>query len=187
MEKPNKWNGRADDWTSAVCNSCSVGCTLTYGTSDQIGSENGPVIVRPERINPFSRDQICVRGRFGYDAIDSSKRLEKSMVRTEGHLLPVDDSEAIAAAVSEINDNLKQYGPDSIAMLGSPLTTTEEAMCFSDIADALGVKNIDFSLGTTHRAVLTAFEDTFGTAVIPTELTDIEESKTIICLSLIHI
>jgi predicted molibdopterin-dependent oxidoreductase YjgC len=105
------------------------------------------------------------------------------MVRTEGHLLPVDDSEAIAAAVSEIQDNLKQYGPDSIAMLGSPLTTTEEAMCFSDIADALGVKNIDFSLGTTHRAVLTAFEDTFGTAVIPTELTDIEESKTIICIA----
>jgi predicted molibdopterin-dependent oxidoreductase YjgC len=183
MEKPNKWNGRADDWTSAVCNSCSVGCTLTYGTSDQVGSENGPVIVRPERINPFSRDQICVRGRFGYDAIDSSKRLEKSMVRTEGHLLPVGDSEAIATAVTQIQDSLSQHGPDSIAMLGSPLTTTEEAMCFSNIADALGVKNIDFSLGTTHRAVLTAFDDTFGTAVIPTELTDIEESKTIICIA----
>ncbi len=182
MEKPNKWNGRADDWTSAVCNSCSVGCTLTYGTSDQVGSENGPVIVRPERINPFSRDQICVRGRFGYDAIDSSKRLEKSMVRTEGNLLPVGDSEAIAVAASQIQNALNQSGPDSIAMLGSPLTTTEEAMYFSNIADALEVKNLDFSLGVTHRAVLTAFDDAFGTAVIPTELTDIEESKTIICI-----
>ena len=72
MEKPNKWVGRADEWTSSVCNGCSVGCTVTYGLAD-----GRPVIVRPDRLNPVSRDQICVRGRFGYTAVSERERLAR--------------------------------------------------------------------------------------------------------------
>ena len=71
MEKPNKWVGRADEWTNSVCNGCSMGCTLSYGINDDFG----PTIVRPDRVNPASRDQICVRGRFHYDAIPEKQRL----------------------------------------------------------------------------------------------------------------
>ena len=60
MEKPNKWIGLATDWTNSVCNGCSVGCTISYGVAD-----DRPVIVKPDRVNPASRDQLCVRGRFG--------------------------------------------------------------------------------------------------------------------------
>jgi formate dehydrogenase major subunit len=67
MEKPNKWIARTEDWTSTTCNSCSVGCTIS------IGSRSGrAVIVKPDRINPVSDDQICVRGRFHYDMATSS-------------------------------------------------------------------------------------------------------------------
>ena len=34
MEKPNKWVGKADEWTNSVCNGCSMGCTISYGIND---------------------------------------------------------------------------------------------------------------------------------------------------------
>ena len=47
------------------------------------GSSGGrPVIVRPDRLNQFSRDQICVRGRFHYDAVTDGQRLQRSLARS---------------------------------------------------------------------------------------------------------
>ena len=84
MEKPNKWVALAEDWTNSVCNECSVGCTISYGMTD-----DRPVIVRPDRLNLVSRDQICVRGRFGYSAIAANERLGRSLARRGERLLPV--------------------------------------------------------------------------------------------------
>ncbi|MCH7838371.1 MAG: (2Fe-2S)-binding protein [Chloroflexi bacterium] len=78
MEKPNKWLARTEDWVSTVCNSCSVGCTIS------IGHRNGkPVIVKPDTLNPFSDDQICVRGRFHYDAVKQKERLDQHLIRRQ--------------------------------------------------------------------------------------------------------
>ena len=76
MEKPNKWIARTEDWTSTTCNSCSVGCTISIGTRS-----GRAVIVKPDRINPVSADQICVRGRFHYDAVPDKQRLQRHLVR----------------------------------------------------------------------------------------------------------
>jgi len=76
MEKPNKWIARTEDWTSTTCNSCSVGCTLSVGTR-----AGRAVIVKPDRVNPVSDDQVCVRGRFHYDAIADKQRLRQHLVR----------------------------------------------------------------------------------------------------------
>ena len=97
MEKPNKWAGVPEEWTNSACNSCAVGCTISYGT------QNGrPMIVRPDRLNAFSRDQICVRGRFGYDAIAEGQRLQRSLARRGERLLPVSFEEALKDAAQEI-------------------------------------------------------------------------------------
>jgi predicted molibdopterin-dependent oxidoreductase YjgC len=76
LEKPNKWIAKTETWVSTTCNSCSVGCTLSMGV------RNGKVVmVKPDRLNPVSFDQICVRGRFGYDAVKTRERLTRHLVR----------------------------------------------------------------------------------------------------------
>src|SRR5437016_654109 len=74
LEKPNKWIARTETWVSTTCNSCSVGCTLSMGV------RNGKIVmVKPDLLNPVSGDQICVRGRFHYDAIRARDRLTRHL------------------------------------------------------------------------------------------------------------
>ncbi|MDA1241223.1 MAG: molybdopterin-dependent oxidoreductase [Chloroflexi bacterium] len=179
MEKPNKWLGRADDWTNSVCNGCSVGCTISYGVADDFG----PVIVRPDRLNPVSRDQICVRGRFHYDAIPAKQRLTRALARTGDRLLPVSLDDAVARAVADVQAAKAAGGAGAIAILGSPLATNEEAFVLARIARAIGTPHVDFSTGATHRAAVAALRGAFGTERIPASLTDIERSATIVAVA----
>ncbi len=179
MEKPNKWLGRADEWTNSTCNGCSVGCTISYGIADDFG----PVIVRPDRVNPVSRDQICVRGRFHYDAIPAKQRLSRALARTGDRLLPVSTEDAIARAVQSVLAVRDSAGAGAVAVLGSPLATNEEAYVLARIARAIGTPHIDFATGATHRAALEAIRGAFGTDRIPASLTDIEHSDTIVAIA----
>jgi predicted molibdopterin-dependent oxidoreductase YjgC len=179
MEKPNKWVGLAEDWTNSACNSCAVGCTISYGTA------NGrPVIVRPDRLNAFSRDQICVRGRFHYDAVTEGSRLGRSLSRRGERLLPVSFDEALRDAVETIDRVRREHGAESVAVLGSPLATNEEAALLARIArDVIGTPHIDFSHGAIHRAVIGAFREGLGVEQLPAALTDIESARTIVVVA----
>ena len=178
MEKPNKWIGLATDWTNSVCNSCSVGCTISYGTTD-----DRPVIVKPDRVNPASRDQICVRGRFGYTAISDRERLTRSLVRTGDRLLPVSFDEALQRAVESIDGVKRAHGANAIAVLGSPLALNEEAHLLVEVANAIGTPHLDFSHGPVHRAVSAALTGAFGTHRLPSSLTDLEAADTIVAIA----
>ena len=175
MEKPNKWIGRADEWASAACNGCSVGCTITYGLAD-----GRPVIVRPDRLNPVSRDQICVRGRFGYTAVSDRERLSRSLARRGDNLLPVSTDEAITEAAQSLAATRHEHGADSVAVLGSPLASNEEAYLLAKLArEALATPHIDFSHGPLHRAVTAALDAGLGSNR-PATLTDIEQAQTVV-------
>lgn len=178
MEKPNKWRGLAEDWTNSACNGCSVGCTLTYGTTD-----DQPVIVRPDRINPVSRDQICARGRFGYTEVSDRERLSRSLVRSGDRLLPASPEDALTRATEALSAVKNSAGADAIAVLGSPLATTEEAYLLARLArETIGTEHVDFSHGPLHRAVTDAFSAAFGTDRLPADLTDVENAGTIVVL-----
>ena len=176
MEKPNKWMALAEDWTNSACNSCAVGCTISYGLRD-----DRPVIVRPDRLNPTSRDQICVRGRFGYDAVQPGERLTRSLVRDGERLVPASFEAALEAAASGLKRIRDEHGAEAIAVLGSPLATNEEAALLGHIAEeALGTPHLDFSTGVVHRAVEDAFEVGFGDERLPSSYSDIEHADTIV-------
>ncbi|MDA1061906.1 MAG: molybdopterin-dependent oxidoreductase [Chloroflexi bacterium] len=178
MEKPNKWMALSEDWTNSACNSCAVGCTISYGLRD-----GRPVIVRPDRLNPTSRDQICVRGRFHYDAVPEKQRLSRALVRAGDRLVPASFEDALARAAEALNSVKQSAGAGAIAVLGSPLTTTEEAFVLADIAQAIGTPNVDFATGAVHRAVSTALDGAFGTDRLPSSLADVEQSDTIIAIA----
>lgn len=184
MEKPNKWAGRADDWSNSACNHCAVACTISYGTASQNGTAARPVIVRPDPINPVSRDQICVRGRFGYSAVDDRQRLTRSLVRQDGSLLSVPTDDALKTSIEALAQIRRQYGADAIGILGSPLATNEEAYLLAKLArDVIGTPHVDFSTGPVHRAVTSALQDAFGFARLPASLTDVEQAQTIVVVA----
>ena len=144
MEKPNKWTALSEEWTNSACNSCAVGCTVSYGLQG-----GRPAIVRPDRLNPASRDQICVRGRFHYDAVGERERLDRPLVRdADGRLLPAAPDAALAGAARLLAAAKERHGAGAIAVLGSPLATNEEAALLARLArEAIGTPHLDFSHG----------------------------------------
>ena len=176
MEKPNKWMALSEDWTNSACNSCAVGCTISYGLRD-----GRPVIVRPDRLNPTSRDQICVRGRFHYDSVTDRERLSRSLARRGDRLLPVAPDEALEEAVRALSSVKEQHGASSIAVLGSPLATNEEAALLARLAvEVIGTPHLDHSHGPVHRAAASAIERALGSDRLTSSYADIEHAETIV-------
>ncbi len=179
LEKPNKWIARTEDWTSTVCNSCSVGCTLS------IGSRQGrAVMVKPDRLNPVSFDQICVRGRFHYDAVAHRDRLTRHLVRQGDALVPASFEEAAGTLVSRLQDIASRRGPSAIAFLGSPFLTTEENYLVQKLArEVIGTPHVDSSHGPVNRAVAHALREAFGTEALPATMEGLDRAAAIVVIA----
>ena len=182
MEKPNKWIARSEDWTSTTCNSCSVGCTISVGTRS-----GRAVIVKPDYVNPVSADQICVRGRFHYDAIPDKQRLSKHYVRrgpAGTTQLPAHWGELISHAAERLQAIIGQHGPSSVAVLGSPFNTNEENYLAQKLArEVIGTPHVDFSSAAPNRAAARAVEAAFGTEGLPSDAMDIARSDVIVVIA----
>jgi predicted molibdopterin-dependent oxidoreductase YjgC len=189
MEKPNKWTARTEDWTSTTCNSCSVGCTISVGTRS-----GRAVIVKPDYVNPVSADQICVRGRFHYDAIADKQRLSQHYVRrgparqggssTVTPQFPAHWGELMSHAAAQLQGIIEKHGVKSVAVLGSPFNTNEENYLAQKLArDVIGTPHIDFSSAGPNRAAGRAIEAAFGTEALAADAMNIARSDLIVVIA----
>ncbi len=182
MEKPNKWIARTEDWISTTCNSCSVGCTISIGTRD-----GRAVIVKPDRVNPVSADQVCVRGRFHYDAIPEKKRLQRHYVRrgpAGSAQFPAHWGELVEFAASRIKDVVSAHGAAAVGVLGSPFNTNEENYLAQKLArDVIGTPHVDSSGAAPDRAAARAIEAAFGTQALPSDMITLGRSDVVVVIA----
>ena len=179
LEKPNKWIAKTETWVSTTCNSCSVGCTLSMGV------RNGKVVmVKPDRLNPVSFDQICVRGRFHYDAVKTRDRLTRHLVRAGETLSPSTFEAAIESASAKLSDVIKAHGAGSVGVLVAPWATNEEAYAAQKLARGLiGTENVDSTAGPVSGAVSDALTGAFGNDALPSDLSEIVTASTIVVIA----
>jgi formate dehydrogenase alpha subunit len=181
MEHPNKWAAtQTERWVPTTCTSCSVGCSINLGVRGGRG-----VIVRPDTgANPVSDRQLCVRGRFGYDAVKPSERLSTPLIRRNGGQSAATWDEALELTAARLTEIREKHGPDAIGFLGSPLATNEENYLLQKIARAVvGTNNIDSSAGPVARAATTALRAAFGSEVLPADMTQLAKSKTLLVIA----
>jgi predicted molibdopterin-dependent oxidoreductase YjgC len=179
LEKPNKWIAKSETWVSTTCNGCSVGCTLSMGV------RNGKVVmVKPDRLNPVSFDQICVRGRFHYDAVKTRDRLTRHLVRDGDSLSNSTFEAAVEAASKKLTDAIKAHGADSIGVLVAPWASNEEAYAAQKLArELIGTENIDSTAGPVSAAVSEALTGAFGTDALQSDLADLVNARTIVLIA----
>ena len=167
MEHPNKWSAtQTERWTATTCTQCSVGCSISLGTKKGRG-----VIVRPdETANPVSATQICVRGRFHYDAVKPNVRLSQPLIKRNGGQDSSDWEEAMEFTVARLAQVREEHGPEAIGFLGSPLATNEENYLLSKIARAIvGTNSVDTSTSAVTRAAADALRAAFGSEALPAD------------------
>jgi predicted molibdopterin-dependent oxidoreductase YjgC len=176
LEHPHKWISRPDEWVETVCSYCSVGCTIKLAVKDGRG-----VMVRPSTVNPVSHDQICVRGRYHYDALRARDYLNRPLLRRGDLMAPVEWDTALDHVVERLAAIVKEHGADATGFLAGPMLVNEEAYTVQKIARAVaGTNNVDFTGGAIARAVGGAVRGAFGSDVLPADMTRLRTATHIV-------
>ena len=179
MEKPNKWRGLPRTGPTRLQRLLRRLHAHLWPTDDQ------PVIVRPDRINPVSRDQICVRGRFHYDRRSTTGSGSPAhLVRDGDSLSPATLEAAVEAASEKLTEVIEKHGPEGVGFLVAPWATNEEAYAAQKLARGLiGTENIDSTAGPVASAVSDALQGAFGSDALQSDLADIVNATTIVLIA----
>ena len=135
--------GRGQAWElkkeTSVCIYCGVGCQIDFYTNKEgklvkaIGNENGP-----------NEGHLCVKGRFGFDFVQSDKRLTKPLIKKNGAFQEASWEEALGLVASRLSDIKSKSGPDSIMAFSSAKCTNEENYLMQKFMRAvIGTNNVD--------------------------------------------
>src|SRR5699024_7997775 len=85
--------------TKTVCTYCGVGCSFDVWTK---GRE--VIKVQPQHESPANKIATCIKGKFGWDYIDSEERLIKQLVGKTNQLEEVEWEKQL----KEFSKNLKK-------------------------------------------------------------------------------
>jgi NADH-quinone oxidoreductase subunit G len=129
--KARSWNLEA---TTSVCNYCGCGCGVRYETRD------GKII----RTGPLRNNYLCVKGRFGWDAVHSAERLATPKMRVAGELVDCTWDEALSVIATNLKVIRDKHGAEKIGGLGSVRTTNEDSYVFQKfLRTVVGTGNVD--------------------------------------------
>ncbi len=103
----------------------------------------------PRENEAINETWLADRDRFGCHGLYAEDRLERPMVRVDGHWQEVSWEEALLAAAEGLQDVASRHGGDEIGFLVSPSATVEEHYLAARLARGLGSDSIDHRL---HRS-----------------------------------
>ena len=135
--------GRGLNWElrkeSTICIYCGVGCKIDFYTNSQgqlvkaMGHQDGP-----------NRGQLCVKGRFGFDFVQSPKRLTSPLIKKNGVFKEATWDEALDFVATNLSEIKTKYGPDSIGSFASAKCTNEENYLLQKLMrSVIGTNNVD--------------------------------------------
>jgi len=104
-----------------TCTYCGVGCQIYLHVQD-----DEVVKVTGVEERPPNYGSLCVKGRFGYDFINSPDRLKTPLIKENGSLREATWEEAFDLVADRLGSIKKEHGSDSIGVLTSARVTNEE-------------------------------------------------------------
>ncbi|MBP1153783.1 MULTISPECIES: formate dehydrogenase subunit alpha [unclassified Paenibacillus] len=125
--------------TKTVCTYCGVGCSFEVWTKDREILKIEPQVEAP--VNGIS---TCIKGKFGWDFVNSEERLTKPLIRKGDVFVEATWDEALNLIATKLKEMKETYGPDSIGYIASSKCSNEENFIFQKFARAvMGSNNLD--------------------------------------------
>jgi formate dehydrogenase major subunit len=124
--------------TKTVCTYCGVGCSFNVWTKDRH-------ILKVEPLEgPTNGISTCVKGKFGWDFVNSPDRLTSPLIRENGKFREASWDEALDLVARKFTEIKAKNGPDSLAFVSSSKCTNEESYLMQKLARAVvGTNNMD--------------------------------------------
>ncbi|WP_019587861.1 formate dehydrogenase subunit alpha [Deinococcus apachensis] len=124
--------------TKTVCTYCGVGCSFEVWTK-----ERHILKIEPTH-GPANGVSTCIKGKFGWDYVNSDKRLTTPLIRENGAFREASWDEAFNLIARRFGEIRAQHGPDALAFIASSKCTNEEAFLMQKLARAVvGTNNMD--------------------------------------------
>lgn len=146
-------------YSGTICNHCGDGCKTTLSV------RNNEIIRANNRDHSgFNGEFLCVKGRFGWDFVNSDHRLTAPLIRKNGKQESGTWEEALGVVADRLNDVLKQHGPASVAVIGSNRTTNEENYLLGRLTrTVLGTNNLDHHRTADYGSLVRALTEVKAT------------------------
>ena len=172
--------------TTTTCNYCGDGCQLHLETKDnEVVRVTSPLSWKNKwgdrEETAKGHGGICVRGRFGFQFIDSKARLTQPLVRKGGKLAESPWIETIETVVGRLADIKARYGPNAIAGLITARCSNEELYLFQKLMRAaIGTNHLDSSARYGHLNFVHAVRHALGVGRMTNDTVDITKAKAIL-------
>ena len=128
--------------SASVCPKCSYGCNIF------IDAREDQIVRFASNDNPDVDDSwLCDTGRYSFPELNRGDRVLNPEARLAGARQTTSYQDAVARAAGALLRVRGDYGPDSVAWLGSPQVTNEEAFVIQWLArEVVGTPHLDHRL-----------------------------------------
>ena len=171
VENPHREEIQIDKIEKKVkttCPYCGVGCQLELSIQDG-------KIVRSEGVEGVlpNDGRLCVKGRFGYDFVNSPERLTSPLIKRNGKFEEASWDEALDLIARKFGEIKEKYGNDALAGYASAKCTNEDNYLFQKfIRVVFGTNNLDYCTRLCHASTVTAMLKSLGDGAASNSIED---------------
>ncbi len=174
VERVHKWD-KAVKKVSSVCTNCPVGCSVTM----EVDRRNRLIRTIGDRHGEANQGQLCVKGKFGLEFVNSRKRLRNALIQTDGELRETTTLEAIDLVAEKLGD----FKGGEFALIGSERSTNEDLYIAQKFARVvMGSNNVDVA-SNVRPELFPPLERMLGHGAATNSISDLEGSKCFLVVS----
>jgi formate dehydrogenase major subunit len=156
-----------------TCGYCAVGCRFDlYSDGEEI------LAARPtaEEDAPVNGISTCVKGKFGYDFINSDDRLTTPVVRDDdGQFRTASWDEALTRVAEGFGAIREAHGGEALSLIASSKATNEENYLMGKFArQVLGTNSVDNCNRLCHSSTVAGLAKTYGYGAASITTDDLE-------------
>ncbi|MGC2160916.1 MAG: formate dehydrogenase subunit alpha [Silvibacterium sp.] len=161
--------------TKTVCTYCGVGCSFDIWTKDR------EILKVEPGEGPANNISTCVKGKFGWDYVNSSDRLTRPLIRDGESFRETEWDEALDLIAWRMKEIKATHGPDALGFVSSSKCTNEESYLMQKLARAVvGTNNIDNCSRYCQGPATAGLWRTVGYGGDSGSMTDIAQAKLVI-------
>ena len=174
--------------TTTTCNYCGDGCQMHLETKDtEVVRVTSPLSWKNKwgdrTETAKGHGGICVRGRFGFQYIDSEQRLRQPLIRKGESLTETPWLDAMQTVIDRLSDIHRKHGPESIAGLITARCTNEELYLFQKLLRAgLRTNQLDSSARYGHLNYVHAVRHAVGIGRPLNDWEDLTKAKAVLVI-----
>ncbi len=157
-----------------TCTYCGVGCGLIAGVKG-----NTITSMKGDPDAPANKGDICVKGRFGYEFVNDSKRLTIPLIKHNGKFVEVTWKEAL----EHIAKKLAKYKGDKFGFIASSKCKNEDNYIFQKFDRVvMGTNNVYNCARLCHSPTVAGLAQSFGSGAMTNSINEILNVKTIFAI-----